>query len=171
MEAGSFTMLFYTALFIASLIVALILLWIFHALADVGKAVYRAMLPSSKDNPTAHLEAETVRASVNDTPTPWGWGEHSKPAQAARTTAAASADTVPWGWPGNDREIRDHGQNYQLNAGGALTEPKTEEKKETGVGWPYREEKFDFAGKAYKVTRKVVPKKTNLRETDKPWGW
>ena len=164
-------MFFYTSLFVASLIVALIVLWLYHAIADVGKAVYRAILPSSKDSPTAHLEHETVRATVNDTRTPWGWGGKAKPSQEARTAAIAPADSAPWGWPGNKNEIREHGRNFDLNGGAALTEPVAQKKAQAPTGWPYREEKFEFAGKAYKVTRKVAPKKTNLSTTGKPWGW
>lgn len=165
-------MFFYTSLFVASLIVALIVLWLYHAIADVGKAVYRAMLPSSKDNPTDHLERDTVlRTTINDTPTPWGWGEHAKPSQAARATRIAPSESVPWGWPGNDNKIREHGKQYDLNAGVALTEPVPDDKKKSTTGWPYREEKFDFAGKSYKVSRKASPEKTNLRNTGTPWGW
>lgn len=37
--------------------------------------------------------------------------------------------------------------------------------------WPHREEKSEASGKAYKVTRKARPARTNLKETAKPWGW
>lgn len=165
-------MFFYTSLFIASLIVALVILWLYHAIADVGKAVTRAILPSSKGNASKHLEPAILRrTTINDTPTPWGWGEHSKPSQAARTAGIAPSKSVPWGWPGNDNEIREHGRNYELNAGAALTEPTADKKTKPATGWPYREEKFDFAGKSYKVSRKVTPQKTNLGKTDTPWGW
>lgn len=165
-------MFFYTSLFVASLIVALILLWLYHAIADVGKAVYRAILPSSKNKPTDHLDSSVVlRTTINEVPTPWGWGEHSKPSQAARIAKIAPSDSVPWGWPGNGSKIRERGQHYDLNGGQALTELKPNQKKEVLVGWPYREEKFDFAGKSYKVSRKATLKKTNLRTTGTPWGW
>jgi len=164
-------MFFYTTLFIASLIVALVVLWLYHAIVDVGKVVYQAILPSSKGRSTAHLEHETIYTTVNETPTPWGWGEHSKPSQAARTAKIAQADSVPWGWPGNDRKIRGSGQPFDLNAGVKPAESVSDKKKEAVIGWPYREDKFEFAGKAYKVTRKVTPEKTNLQTTGKPWGW
>jgi len=58
-----------------------------------------------------------------------------------------------------------------LNAGKALTEPGAAKKPKPVTGWPYREEKFDFAGKSYKVSRKAKLKKTNLGNTSTPWGW
>lgn len=165
-------MFFYTSLFIASLIVALVALWLYHALADIGKVVYRAILPSSKGNPADHLEpAAVLRTTINDTPTPWGWGDDAKPSQAARTAKIAPSDSVPWGWPGNNNKIREHGNNYDLNAGRPLVEPNAAKKQKATTGWPYREEKFDFAGKSYKVSRKAKPKKTNLSNTSTPWGW
>lgn len=165
-------MFFYTSLFIASLIVALIALWLYNALVDIGKVVYQAILPSSKGNPTDHLKPEVVlRTTINDVPTPWGWGEHSKPSQAARTAKIAPSDSVPWGWPGNNSKIREHGRQYDLNGGAALTDPQPDQQAKSATGWPYREEKFDFAGKSYKVSRKATPKKTNLSKTGTPWGW
>lgn len=165
-------MLFYTSLFVASLIVALIALWLYHVLTDIGKAVYHAILPSSKGNPTDHLDSKAVlRTTINDTPTPWGWGEHSKPLQVARTTNIAPSDAVPWGWPGSDNIPRKRGKHYDLNAGALLTESKPRDNEKAAIGWPYREETFDFAGKSYKVSRKTTPEKTNLRKTGSPWGW
>ena len=38
------------------------------------------------------------------------------------------------------------------------------------VGWPYREESFDFTGKDYKVVHKRKMKRTNAGAS-KPWGW
>jgi hypothetical protein len=130
-------MFFYTALFVASLIAAFIIIWLYRSIADAGKAVYQAMLPSSRNAATSHLENQTVRTSVNDTPTPWGWKNHQTPAR-----------------PLNGR---------------AASQPATRNKQ--NVGWPYREEKSEFAGKAYKVRRHVRLKRTNLANTSKPWGW
>ena len=164
-------MFFYTSIFIASLIVALIVLWLGHAIVDAGKVVYQTILPSSKGGPTDHLKQENYRTTVNDVPTPWGWGDHAKPAQAARTIAIAKANTAPWGWPGNNRKIRDHGQQYDLNARIKPSDAAPEENKDSVIGWPQREDKFEFAGKSYKVSRKVTLEKTNLSTTGKPWGW
>jgi len=176
-------MFIYASLFVAAFITAAIILWLYRALVGVGKAVYQAMLPSYKTeahDPTAHVEEERLALTVNDTPTPWGWAKHSTPSRVARTAKIAKSDPVPWGWPGSSKEIRDHEPLLQL-ATHALTEPtnhaETESKPdpddntESAVGWPYREDKFDFAGKAYKVIRKDAPEKTKLSSTGTPWGW
>jgi hypothetical protein len=173
-------MFFYSALFVASVIVAFIILYLYNALADIGRAVYQAILPSSKDNLAGHLDNQRVRTTVNETKTPWGWESQASPSKLAKIHPAlpVPADNTPWGWPGNNQEIREHGQSRRTSNEPGLeayfkrenfnTQP--EKTRKSTVGWPYRDESFDFAGEEYKVTRKT-PKKTNLKTTGKPWGW
>ena len=168
-------MFFYASLFVATLILAAVVLWLYRAVVGAGKAVYQAILPSSKSGSADHLAREAVRTTVNETRTPWGWGEHAKPAHAARTAKNAAApvgksDNVPWGWPGSEKKGHDYkpGMSHARRAGADSTAKPAAKGQ---IGWPYREDKFEFAGKAYKVTRKVAPKKTNLASTGKPWGW
>lgn len=68
-------MFFYTSLFIASILVALVLIKLYRAISDAGKAVYQAILPSSKlkHDPTSHLDKVELNTTVNDVPMPWGW--------------------------------------------------------------------------------------------------
>jgi hypothetical protein len=170
----------YALLFVASFIAAAIVLWLYRAIVGAGKAVYQAFLPSSvtQDNLAAHMTEERLPLTINDTATPWGWGKHESPAQAARTGTVVKDKPVPWGWPGSKQEIREHHPILQLS-GNALVEPEVEVEAEVEVdnipqsqiGWPYREEKFEFAGKAYKVVRKDAPERTDLGITGKPWGW
>ena len=170
-------MFFYTALFVASVIAAIVILYLYNALKDVGTAVYRAFLPSSKDNLARHINDTPYHATINDTPTPWGWdGQNAAAAEnPLRTIVPASPnDDTPWGWKGNDQEIREHGRkpttrNAFLNKTTGERASKTS--KQSAVGWPYREEKLELAGTAYKVSRKATPRKTNLKTTSKPWGW
>lgn len=148
-------MFFYTALFVASVIAALITLYLFNVLKDAGKAVYRAFLPSSKDNLSRHIDDVPFHATIKDTSTPWGWN-------------------------GNDHGIREHHpkravRNANSGLDGFLSQVGNERdqkaSKKVAASWPYREEKSESTGKAYKVTRKVTPRKTNLEKTGKPWGW
>lgn len=177
-------MFFYASLFVAAFITATIVLWLYRALVGVGKAVYQAMLPSYKTDvhdATAHLEDERQALTVNDTLTPWGWAGHVQSSQLARVNKIVEEEPVPWGWPGNRNEIREHEPMLVLSSN-ALTEPtdqvkpedqndESEDNAENKVGWPYREEQFDFAGKAYTVIRKDAPERTDLGHTGTPWGW
>jgi hypothetical protein len=83
---------------------------------------------------------------------------------------------APWGWKGNQRNREVSSNTLKGDIGEAAESLKkmvgqgsSEEKPH--VGWPYREEKFEFGGKEYKVTRKPRVKKTNTKGVSKPWGW
>lgn len=172
-------MFFYTFLLIGCVIAALVILQLYNAVVSVGKTVYTAILPSSKDGITNHVEEVIINTTINETRTPWGWKDHSTPSTLARTHPAPTDEQTPWGWPGNGNKIRERTPAKQPSSGADLNayisskraQPKPEEKQQPTVGWPYREEKFEFAGKDYKVTHKVKPKRTNLETTGKPWGW
>ena len=173
-------MFFYTALFVASVIAAFVILYLYNALKEVGTAVYRAFLPSSKDNLARHIDDTPYHATINDTPTPWGWDEQAAPEKRVKAVPASPNDDTPWGWKGNNHEIREHGAKGTVrNAVSGLdaflnkgsSEPSSKANKPSAVGWPYREEKSEFAGKAYKVKRRTTPRRTNLKTTSTPWGW
>jgi hypothetical protein len=168
-------MFFYTMLFLASVVVALVVLWLYNSIVSIGKTVYTAILPSTKDDITDHLEGVQLNTTINKTRTPWGWKDSSTPAALARTHPAEVDKQTPWGWPGNEKEIREHKSVNQSSDGGDLRSylkhqrakiQSIAEKKST-VGWPYREE--TFAGST--ATRRLKPKRTNLSTTGKPWGW
>ena len=83
-------MLFYTSLFIASLIVALVILWLYNALRDVGRTVYQAMLPSSRQNLAKEIQNVGYHTAFNSTPTPWGW-EHNQITEKPTHSHAATS--------------------------------------------------------------------------------
>jgi hypothetical protein len=142
-------MFFYISLFVACVISALLVLYVYNALADVGKAVYKSILPSRKDHLTRNIRNVRFNSKVNETPTPWGWkgGDHGAREPVAKGSTMNAAN-------GLDAFVNKHGN------------------ESTSVGWPYREEKNEFAGKAYKVTRRTSPKKSNLQTSgNQPWGW
>ena len=59
-------MFFYTSLFVASFIIAMVVLWLYKSLVGIGKAIYQAILPSSKSNITAHAEEPALAMTQRD---------------------------------------------------------------------------------------------------------
>ena len=102
-------MIFYTALFIACVIAAIICLYLYHWLADLNRTIYRDILPNSKTRTTRIQKARGVGPAVNRTLTPWGWNKSTAADRARRTPAASSARRTPWGWPDNAHEERERG--------------------------------------------------------------
>ena len=139
-------MFFYVSLFIACAISAILAIYLFNVIANVSKAVFKGFLPSQKDNITSHAENVRFHSKVNDTPTPWGW-------------------------KGGDLGTREHGVASN-GATGLDAFVNKHSRESAAVGWPYREERNEIVGKAYKVSRKAMAKKSRLSTTNnQPWGW
>jgi len=139
-------MFFYVSLFVACVISALLVLYIYNALADAGKAVYKAILPSKKSNVTSHVRNVRFNSKVNEAQTPWGWKGNDHVTREPVTKGAGAT--------GLDAFVNRHDNDS------------------ASVGWPYREEKNEFAGKAYKVSRRTASKKSRLQTSgNQPWGW
>lgn len=162
-------MFFYISLLVGSVVAAVGLLYLVHALKRLGSAAYTTMLPSAKDRRTGHLE-NTKFSHNNKMQTPWGWRGHASPAGVARTHPAIPSDNnTSWEWKTKDNKTNNKSQvEKSTGLDGFLA---SEAAPKPTVGWPYREDKLDVAGSAYKVTRKAKPARTNLRDNGKPWGW
>jgi hypothetical protein len=162
-------MFFYTSLFVANLIVAFVLLWLYKPIMNAGRVVYRAILPSSKSNPASYLKQKVLLTTVNDTATPWGWKSSDTPRSMARRHAAQPSERDPRGWPGKGHDVGGRQTHRNTNVNKAV--PRPADKSMQNIGWPYREEKLSSYGKANTVKRKATPKRTNLKTASKPWGW
>ena len=162
-------MFFYTALLIASLLAALVILWVHRTIKYNAGSVYKTVIPENSIDSTSHLNSKAEPITSGASESPWGWKGHATPANAAKTHAALPTEKPHWDWSGSRNEVNDqqpHNGPYDNLSKPAIT-------RKAGAGWPQREEKQEFAGKAYKVTRKV-PSKTSDADTgtlDKPWGW
>lgn len=168
-------MFFYVSLFIASLIVAVVLLHLWRAIFTVGKAVYQSFLPSTKEynNLTSHLEKPRFISTINKVPTPWGWKGGANPAQVARSSTPAPAKPATWGWSGDDSKKRNniHGHNGHKTdtANGSVS--RNSAKEEPIVSLPYREDPTDYPGKTANKANRIEKLRKNYLKTNKPWGW
>ena len=162
-------MFFYTALLIASLVAAIAVLWAFRTIRYNAGSVYKTVLPETEIGSTSQLKSKAAPVASDGSQSPWGWKGHETPANAAKTHAALPTEKPNWDWSGSRNEVHDqqsHNGPYDNLSKRATT-------RKAGARWPHREEKHEFAGKAYKVTRKA-PTQTSDTDTgtlDKPWGW
>ena len=168
-------MFFYISLFVASIIAAFVALYLFNLLRDASSAIQKSWLPGAKSNPTRHVGGMRY-GTAPDTSTPWGWKGNASPSGSARRHPAKPAAQTPWGWQGRDSSVRETNESTKATTGlDAFLENSTQVKSETPgnptVGWPYREEKKEVAGRAYKVTRKVATPRSNAKSVKAPWGW
>lgn len=159
-------MFLYTFLLIASLIAALVVFWVYRAIAYNAKSVYKTVLTGTENGLTSDLKADATLTADSESNSPWGWQGHESPENAAKTHAALPTEKPHWDWSGNQNEIHEHHPHH----GGSVVS-KQAKTREPDVGRLHREEKFEFAGKAYKVTRKVNPGTLDTETAGKPWGW
>jgi len=167
-------MLFYIALFIVCVIIAIAFVYVFRALEHVSEDVYQVSVQSIRTRHKDRPKERRLATTVNQTQTPWGWNGAEKPDRAARTPPVTTNVKAPWGWQGNHQPIQAHGVRKGFNGHSVIQPDKASSQAKIvspTVGWPYREEKFDFAGKSYKVARRAAPKPTDLSKAGKPWGW
>ena len=175
LEKRRITMLFYSTMFIVSLILAVVILWFYRASKSTSKAIYTTIIPGRADHSPSDPLNDTV---AHETPTnaesPLGRKSHQTPRNLAQAHRAKSIEQTPWGWPGHkrpkDREFRPHFASNNSSNDAPSADPASIRSQK--VGWPYREDIMRTGGKAYKATRKVPPpEKTNLKNLSKPWGW
>ena len=88
-------MFFYSALFVGSVIVALIVLKLINGVVSAGKGAYGAMLSSSKHSTNTHSEDLPYSSLINDAA---GRTFRVKPRRSQKRTNLREPAGKPWGW-------------------------------------------------------------------------
>jgi hypothetical protein len=150
-------MLFYTTIFVACLISAIAIPWLYRSISSAGKAVQRTILPSSEQGPTSHLETSPVRNGS----TPFDLKNHHVPGMLlAREYAGRSK--VEQKFAGANSY---YGPRFIYSA-------STQAKVWTpNAGSIHRKDKPALLGNTYKVTRTVNPREKFSKIISKPSSW
>jgi hypothetical protein len=169
-------MLTYATIFIASVIVASIAIFLYKVISNSSRSVY-----SSRERPIIYdvnpnYQKDKVTAGgIPDYP----YGEnHATPRHMAKTHPALPTETMDWAWKGNGKQSHQqpgHAKSSTNSSHCSLYELKPENpgiERKQRTGWPYREEKSLGAGKVYKVTRRAARQDSKQPDDlQKPWGW
>lgn len=166
-------MLYYTSLFLIIVLVSIITIWMYRAILGVGRATHNAVLPGRgkvsskakarlKTRRKAQAKADSVYSEV---PTPWGWKD------SANSVQKPGSDKVLWSGSNKEHGVKETYVGYSQSSGHVpgFGQPVAGSPAKR-VGWPYREDKLAFAGKAYKVNRRPVDHDDPTSE-GKPWVW
>ena len=168
-------MLFYSTMFIVSLILAVVILWFYRASRDTSKAIYTTIRPGRVDHsPSDPLNDTVAHKTLTNAESPLGMKSHQAARNLGQTHRARSIVQTPWGWPGHKRprvgEFRTHLASNNSSNDAPSADPASIRSQK--VGWPYREDMMKTGGKVYKTTRKVPPpRKATPKTISKPWGW
>ena len=167
-------MLTYATILVASLILAVVALFLYKFISDSSRSVYSSKdriaiidrHPEAKEDKAKHsavtnaLSSSDKRGGV----TPWNRAK-STPAMPVGNSGRSkvSGQVTPHAAGVADSS---HCSLYDVSA---AAEPEGKHTRNTG--WVSREEKREPGGKVYKVKRKPVPRSTDAQLTNKPWGW
>ena len=178
-------MLTYATILIASLILAVVALFLYKVISDPSRSVYSSKdriaiidrHPDEKKGKARHSAVTTASSSIDrrDGVTKWDMakGTPAMPAGNSGRGNQMPGQTAPHGAGVADAS---HCSLYDVSA----AEPEGKHARNTG--WLSREErrepggkvykvKRNPGGKVYKVKRNPVPKSTDAQLTNKPWGW
>ena len=137
-------MLFYTTIFVACLVAAIIIPWLYRLIAGAGKAVHRSMLPRSEHGPTSHLGTSPARHGS----TAWDLKNNHIPGMLLAREFAGQSKVR--------QKIGEDSSYYgPLNTYSA---PKYNKARMPKADWIQREDKTALIGNTYKVTRRLNTK-------------
>jgi hypothetical protein len=153
-------MFIYSVILIASLTATVAIALLYRILSGAGSAVQRSVLSRSKNGPTSHLDNQSVRTVNNDAP-PVSW---------------VRVQDVPWmlarahtGKPGVEHESGK--DNSYIGPRDKYAAPLQAKLRNQSADCINREDKSEFWGKSYKVTRRVKAREKNSQYVSKPASW
>jgi len=142
-------MLIYTTIFVACVVAAIIIPWLYRLISGAGKAVHRTILPRSEHGPTSHLKTSLARHGS----TPWDLKNHYAPGMLAKVEQKIAMDNSYYG-PRNQYSTSTQAKVFMPNA-----------------GWINREDKTALNCNSYKVTRRLKIREKFPNIVSKPTSW
>lgn len=161
-------MLYYTSLFLVIVLVSVIAIWMYRAILGASRVAYKASVPGGKKisprtrtrlKARAKARAKAAKSGTSEAPVPWGWKGNPNPIHSHHETHKPGSSKKHWNGLSHSHAAA---SEHTIS-----TPPSNAGRK--NVGWPYKEEKMEFAGKAYKVNRKAVD--GDFNGNGKPWVW
>ena len=149
-------MLIYTAIFVACVIAAIFIPWLYRLISSAGKAVHRTILPRSDHGPTSHVGTSPVSHGS----TPWDLKNHHAPGMLAMEYAARPK-----------AEQKFAGDNSYYGPRNNYSALKHTRSRMPSAGWIHREDKTALIGNTYTVTRRLKTREKNHRIVSKPLSW
>jgi hypothetical protein len=168
-------MLTYITVFLATLIVAAVALFLYRAISDTSRSVYSSKERIAIISTPAHKENTATRSAIGGSQDQKGRIAPQGPNQPC---PAGPPDQIDLGWDGDGTQPREpvlrpaagavttsHCSLYDVSA----ADSKFEDKRR--VDWSFSEEKRESAGKAHITTQELATETPDPEGSGKPWGW
>lgn len=153
-------MFFYTAIFIACVIAAITIPWLYRLISGAGKMVQQTILSGSEKGPVSHLNTNPVYAGNNGASPPWDLVSYNEPSAQARARAKRSA-----------AESNTGKNNSYIGPRNEYSAPLHANVDLPSFGWIQREDKPLQDGTSYKVTRRVRTREKSPKHVNRPSSW
>ncbi len=162
-------MSFYLALAFACIIAAVVCLWIFRSMVEIGRTAYRSIIPGAKDSSN---EVQLMRLStrLHETRSPWGWARNGISRVAGKSQLA-----TPWGWPGSsglhnsNRDTIVSGLENSAAVSSLRSLLKSKTGSESAGDRPRRDKRSGSVTRSRKAKARMAAERAG--ENTKPWGW
>ena len=167
-------MLTYATILIASMILAVVILFLYNVIMDSSRSVYSskdriAIIDRHPEENKGKAKHGAVTNALNsndrrDGVTQWSMAK-STPAMPAGDSGMGNQLPGQRAHHGAGAANVSHCSLYNVNA----AEP--ESKHTRNAGWLSREERREPGGKVYKVKRNSTPRSKDSQGINQPWGW
>ena len=153
-------MLIYTAIFIACIIAAVAIPWLYRLVSGAGTVILQTIIPGSENGPTSHLKVNSVHSHSHSQSACWSHETQGTPMISAGLHVKRLELR---------QEIAEDASYYgPRNKHSAPSHPRVQL---PGVGWLRREDSISTAGRTYKVTRRLKVREINPKILSKPASW
>lgn len=163
-------MLFYTTLFIGSLVLVSVLLWLCILVVGRFQSKSRSRFPNVEQTATAHLSERKYGRNSKRASRAWGIKPHSTPANLARTHPAKVDELAPVRWQGNDHEGHEHHPQGGATLSDYLARKDLEDKaiksRKQNAGQPKRDNGSRLSGRAYTPSQDAISTFAIDKKTD-----
>jgi hypothetical protein len=170
--------LFYTTLLITSFLLTLVILGLKDLIVFTARKAFKPGKQNTNEIPVAYRDQKTMGKNLNVASSAWGTQPHATPATLAKTHPAVPANT-PWGWPGYDRETREHQPRVAAANGTSLNAylARKNEKHRPAADWkrnigrPVRDDdSSSINGRAYNPSEDAISRYGIDKMDDRTWG-
>jgi len=167
-------MLTYATIFIASLILAVVALFLYKVISDSSRSVYSskdriAIIsrdPDENKGKARHSAVTNALDSIEGRDGAMQWSmAKGTPAMSAGSSGRSNQTSGQLAHHAAGVADASHCSLYDVGT----AEPTREQTRNTG--WLSREERSEPGGRVYKVKRNFTPKPADSQDTNKPWGW
>ncbi len=153
-------MLFYTSIFIACIITAVVIPWLYRLVSGAGTVILQTISPRCEKGPTCHLKANSVRLRSHSLSAYRSLETHGAPIISTRTHGKR---------PEIRQEIAEDASYYGPR--NIYSAPSHARVRLPSAGWLRREDSHSEIGGTYKVTRRLKVREKNPKIESKPASW